>query len=153
MNIIKRLLYVEPNIVNFHVLPYTYKPQPAMLMQDIRNYRETLQLIRNIYRNYWIIIHKEKEPEDQHWLINDLFGFANRGVPTGHAYIDSFRNIWFRKYSLHINDEFDRFIHLYEKKPVNTQINMFWAMLTHYERNLFIRRMLYNFNSPILQNI
>ncbi len=149
MEIVQKLLHVEPNIVGFHIIPYTYEPQPATLMRDIRNYRETSQLIRSIYRNYWLIAREEEEPEDQNWLINDLFGFGNNGIPTGHAYIDHFRNLWFRSYTITINDEFDHFIRLYERKGVSTQINMFWAILTLSERKLFIQRSLYNFNNII----
>ena len=157
MEIVKKLLHTEPNIVGFHIIPYTYEPQSEALMRDICNYRETLQLIRSIYRNFHIITHEKEEPEDQNWLINDLFGFGNNGIPTGHAYIDHFRHIWFRLYAININNEFDYFIRLYERKSVNTQINMFWAILTLSERNLFIQRSLYNFNSeapiPIIQDI
>jgi len=102
-------------------------------------------------------MHEEEESEDQNWLINDLFGYCNKGIPTGHAYIDHFRHIWFRRYAININNEFDHFIHLYEKKSVNTQINMFWGILTLSERVLFIKKTLYNFNyelpAPIIQDI
>lgn len=146
MEIVKKLLYAEPNIVRFHIIPYTYEPQPESLMQDIRNYRETSQLIRNIYHYIHIIMRAEEEPEDQNWLINDLFGYGNNGVPTGVAYIDHFRHIWFRNYSIPMNDAFDHFIRLYEKKSVSTQINMFWGILTISERALFIQRTFYNFD-------
>ena len=145
MEIVQKLLHVEPNIVGFHIIPYTYEPQPKSLMQDIRNYRETSQLIRSIYRNYWIITRREEGIEDQNWLINDLFGYGNNGIPTGVAYIDHFRHIWFRSYAITMNDAFDRFIRLYETKSASTQINMFWGILTISERALFIQRTLYNF--------
>ena len=93
---LSRSFYTRSQIsLDFNIIPYTYEPQSEALMRDIRNYRETLQLIRSIYRNFHIITHEEEEPEDQNWLINDLFGFGNNGIPTGHAYIDHFRHIWF----------------------------------------------------------
>ncbi|MBM10157.1 MAG: hypothetical protein CMF69_11390 [Magnetovibrio sp.] len=150
MDIIQKL----PEDIMKYIIPYTYSPQPAHLLKDIRNYVSTRQLIKDIYYNNWIKKWGEEQQEDQNWLINDLFGFGNNGMPTMISYIDDFRNLWFRNPQININDDFDRFIIAFNKKQVSTQINMFWGIMTMSERKEFINETLIQFADPsIIHNM
>jgi RNA recognition motif-containing protein len=67
-----------PQDIMYHIIPYTYQLQPNVIMNDIKNYKETKELIVSLYYNYWIVNFEEAEPEDKYWLINDLVSFINR---------------------------------------------------------------------------
>ena len=50
-NFIQRL---PQDIIN-SIIPYTYQPQSETLLKDIRNYSKTINLIRNLYYQYWTV--------------------------------------------------------------------------------------------------
>ena len=139
---------ISENVTNFvqklpedilkRIIPYTYNSQPSILLRDIRNYHNTLQLINKIYYQYWVIDRFSTAIGSKWELINDIEVYANHNTPTMVSFIDNFRHIWFRNFTLNNNDEFESFIMKYNRKSVSTQINMFWGMLTPNERNQFI---------------
>jgi hypothetical protein len=64
-------------VVFNHIIPYTYSPQPKILLEDIRNYVYTFNLISSIYYNRWIVFWGEEENEDKFWLCNDIYRFVD----------------------------------------------------------------------------
>ena len=140
-NFIQRL---PQDIIN-SIIPYTYQPQSEILLQDIRNYSKTINLIRNLYYQYWTVYKGYSEIEGKWQLINDIERYANNDVPTMLSFIDKFRHIWFRNFTLNNNDEFDNFIEKFVLKSTPTQINMFWGILIPQERHEFIDKIFNEF--------
>jgi hypothetical protein len=64
-------------VVFNHIIPYTYSPQPKILLEDIRDYVYTFNLISSIYYNRWIVFWGEEENEDKFWLCNDIYRFVD----------------------------------------------------------------------------
>ena len=122
------------DIIN-SIIPYTYQPQSETLLKDIRNYSKTINLIRNLYYQYWTVYKGYSEIEGKWQLINDIERYANNDIPTMLCFIDKFRHIWFRNFTLNNNDEFDNFIEKFVLKSTPTQINMFWGILIPQERH------------------
>ena len=76
---------------------YMYNPQPQILCDDIKSYHRVVKLSREIYR--------DRYPPgnvyngcDNDWLINDIFRFLNRDVPTMSGYQDYFKSVIRRQY-------------------------------------------------------
>lgn len=137
---------ISENVTNFvqklpediinRIIPFTYSPKSQTLLYDIRNYHNTLNLIEEIYFRYWDIggFHRL----DSQWLlIFQLKKYANNNREPC-SFFDSFRRIWFRNFTLNNNEDFDNFMVKYLLKSVQTQINMFWGILTPHERIDFI---------------
>ena len=145
---------ISQNVANFvqklpediinRIIPYTYSPKSQTLLHDIRNYHNTMQLVKTIYFKHWVIMKYYSEIESKWELINDIERYANLNTPTIISFTDNFRHIWFRNFILNNNNEFFNFILDFELKPVQTQINMFWGILTPNERNDFIVTTLHN---------
>ena len=132
------------DIIN-SIIPYTYQPQSETLLKDIRNYSKTINLIRNLYYQYWTVYKGYSEIEGKWQLINDIERYANNDIPTMLSFIDKFRHIWFRNFTLNNNDEFDNFIEKFVLKSTPTQINMFWGILIPQERREFIDKIFNEF--------
>tara|TARA_B100000686_G_C16737339_1_gene944450 strand:+ start:124 stop:579 length:456 start_codon:yes stop_codon:yes gene_type:complete len=132
------------DIIN-SIIPYTYQPQSETLLKDIRNYSKTINLIRNLYYQYWTVYKGYSEIEGKWQLINDIERYANNDIPTMLSFIDKFRHIWFRNFTLNNNDEFDNFIEKFVLKSTPTQINMFWGILIPQERHEFIDKIFNEF--------
>tara|TARA_Y100000590_G_C15589072_1_gene965298 strand:+ start:52 stop:510 length:459 start_codon:yes stop_codon:yes gene_type:complete len=147
--IIKRL---PTDVVN-KIIPYTYEVQSPELLADIRNYSNTMKVIRDIYRKEWL---EDGDlcncsgcfisTEDIDWLINDIFGYANNGFPTGIVYVDEFCDFWLRYKKMNTYNQVYTYMTTFERKPVVTQINMFWGIMRPEERILFVNRSLYQYD-------
>ena len=126
----KELIYV--------ILSYTPQPQSKELTEDIRNFQESKQIILNIYHNYWIFNYQQNEPTDKEWIINDLYGFYNRGIATNNGYVNEFYDLFFRKFNMLTKEQVNKYITIFDNKLLDTQINIFWGLLNFKERNEFI---------------
>ena len=126
----KELIYV--------ILSYTTQPQRKELTEDIRNYYESKQILLQSYHNYWIFILQENTPADKEWIINDLYGFYNRGTATNNGYVNEFYDLFFRKFNMLTKEQVNKYIPLLDNKSLDSQINFFWGLLNFKERNEFI---------------
>ena len=126
----KELIYV--------ILSYTPQPQSKELTEDIRNFQESKQIILNIYHNYWIFNYQQNEPTDKEWIINDLYGFYNRGTATNNGYVNEFYDLFFRKFNMLTKEQVNKYITIFDNKLLDTQINIFWGLLNLKERHEFI---------------
>lgn len=64
-------------VVFNHIIPYTYSSQSKILLEDIRNYVYTFNLISSVYYNRWIVFWGEPKNEDKYWLCNDIYRFVD----------------------------------------------------------------------------
>jgi len=119
------------------IIPYTYCPQSKELLNDIRSFTNTLEIISTIYYNEWIIHYKEQEPEDKNWLINDIFNYSKKGLIH---YQPNVLNLWYRLYSINTDFKSERYIKILDKMPVEFGIRKFWGIFTLDERNDFIKK-------------
>lgn len=122
-------------IILHHIIPYTYSPQPKNLLEDIRNFSYTLNLISNIYYNRWIVFFHGDNPQDRNWLINDIHRFINQ-------FNISILEFWNRKFKINNNLSIGTYLSLfskYNKTPVESQIRIYWSIFTIEERYTFIK--------------
>jgi len=132
-NIIRQL----PDDVKNYIIPFTYSPQPNILLEDIRSFISTKQDVSYTYFRHWF--DSTEDDAEKCWLINDLFAFANDYEPTIFGYVDSFYNIFSRNIMLKNDKEkIKQFIVTLESESLDKQINIFWGLLTLEERNDFI---------------
>jgi len=120
-----------PKEIRAHIIPYTYQVQPKKLLQDIENYKETQEVLFGLYHHYW----NDVQPsQDKHWLMNDIFAYANHYKPMMYGYVDHFYHLFKRNTQLQTMDTIHRYISNLEDKHVNTQINIVLGLFTVYER-------------------
>jgi len=124
-----------PDDIKNHIIPYTYNLQSKSLLDDIQNYRMTKMILFELYYYWWIDYVGENEPEDKHWLFNDLVAYTNDYNATMIGFIDKFYNIWGRNICLKKRKEIDIYFQKIERKNVSTQINIVLGLLTPKERN------------------
>jgi len=127
-----------PQDIVDYIIPYTYRLQNKPLLEDIKNYNESKELILDLYYKYYIVNFEEAEPEDKYWIVNDLIGFINNYQATMYGYTDNFYNTFRRNQYLQTCESINSYVSNLETKPVDSQINIFWALLTPKERNEFI---------------
>ena len=127
-----------PKEIILYILSFSYNVQSQEILEDIRNYHETKKTIFDLYHKTWILDIGEKEPEDKIWLINDLFTYSNNYEALMYGYITQFYTMFYRNRFLHTKYQINKYIEKLEKQPLHTQINVFWALFTQYERNEFI---------------
>lgn len=65
-----RRVNIPDDIISHHIIPYTYKPQPAPLMAHIRSYGQTAPLLEDI------LLH-EPAPFAMMSLISKLYVYIN----------------------------------------------------------------------------
>ena len=126
----KELIYI--------ILPYTHQPQSKELTQDIRNFHESKQILLESYRNCFVYIWQENEPADKEWIINDLYGYYNRGATINSGYVNEFYDLFFRKFNMLTKEQVNKYITILDNKSLDTQINIFLGLLNFKERNDFI---------------
>ena len=122
-----------------HILPYTYLVQPPALLHDVRNYRDTKVKLLDMYRQYWIERAEEPEPEDVHWLINDLIAYANDDHATMFGFVEPFYAIFRRHVRLHSHESVVHYVStMLTKRPI-VQINIVLGLFTPHERDEVVR--------------
>ena len=127
-------IYRLPEEIRQQIIPYTYNIQNHKLLDDIRNFFRTRYTLLEIYYQRWITELGEEETEDKWWVINDITRFANKNKSTMYGYIDSFYNIFMRIYQLHTKEQIQIYITTMQSKSINSQINIFWGIMTPDER-------------------
>jgi hypothetical protein len=126
----KELIYI--------ILSYTPQPQSKELTEDIRNFHESKQILLESYRNFFVYIWQENEPADKEWIINDLYGYSNRGAAGNTGYVNEFYDLFFRKFNMLTKEQVNKYIKILDNKLLDTQINIFLGLLNLKERNEFI---------------
>jgi hypothetical protein len=126
-------------VIFFHIIPYTYNTQSIFLLEDIVSYTHAKSFLTEMYYKFWILFAEDTEPEDENWLLNDIYTYANEDHATMNGYVENFYNIYRRHIMLDSNEKIDKYIsNLREKNDVKKQINIFMGLLSAKERNEFI---------------
>ena len=134
----KELIYI--------ILSYTPQPQSKELTEDIRNYYESKKILLQSYHNYWIFIYQQNIPTDKEWIINDLYRYSNKIIPSMNGYVDEFYELFFRKFNMITKEQVNKYITILDNKSLDTQINFFWGLLNPKERNDFTKTFQYILN-------
>ena len=141
MELIQKL----PEDIRRHIIPYTYRVQPQILLKDIVNYHQTFETLVHMYRKNFPYEEGWSENEDEFcfgWIINDIFGWLNHNLPTFRGYVPHFYCIWSRFTPFQpfqpSRAVMNFYLRLLEKKSNETQTRVFWALMTPYERKLFL---------------
>ena len=123
----------------------TYKSQPKILLNDIENYSLTKEKISSIYYNKYKGDFSHEKNADKNWLSNDITIYLN----DYNALMDHINPkfiIVFNRFIKLKNKSIDDIkkilikILLFNKLNVNTEINLFWGIMTTKERNEFISK-------------
>jgi hypothetical protein len=139
------LLHKLPRDIVDHIIPYTYNTQNKKLLEDIQNYYDTKQAILMLYEESWKQESDNPDISDYYpneWLINDIYAYSNNYYPGMYGFVKSFYNIFRRCLFLKKIKDIEKYVSKLEKKPSNTQINIFWGLFTPEERMLFCIRQL-----------
>lgn len=145
MSIMTTLLHKLPRDIVDHIIPYTYNTQNKKLLDDIQNYYDTKQAILMLYEESWKQESDNPDISDYYpneWLINDIYAYSNNYYPGMYGFVKSFYNIFRRCLFLKKIKDIEKYVSKLEKKPSNTQINIFWGLFTPEERMLFCIRQL-----------
>lgn len=130
-----------PQELHRHVLSYTYSPQPKDLLDDIRNYQASLNILKEIYRcNQTIFAGIDNSPTWMaDWIINDLYGWLNDDMPIMYGFRDHFLDLIQRNpyYSL-FSRTTEEIILLLGKKSGESEMRIFWGLLNPIQREQFI---------------
>ena len=132
MNNLNKLINTCPKEIIYLIMSYTINPQPILLRDDIKNYYTSKIIISELYYQRWI------ESEDKNWLINDIIAYINDFQPTMYGYSNRFFNLWLRNRMIINGNDVNIYYNLLEKKSVESQINLFWGILTPIERTEII---------------
>jgi len=146
----------------------SYNVQPKELLADIRSYKSTFDLAKELYYSIW----GDEKDADHHnnwddWWANDVYGWGNEEVATSHGYTARMYKLW-EKFSplwpdnMHAPEYFrftqlptgrrplssyktDCFLSSYLDKKTNTrQIRSFWGAMTPSNRRDFIKNRVIN---------
>jgi len=134
---------IPVNIFNECIYPYTYSYQPTLLLEDIRNYHETVDTCHHYYTKL-IIQRGEEEPQNKNWWINDIGRFLNNDTPMMWGIYPFFFSIWNRSYYFqHIFNKkgVERTSHImriYDHENVYTVIRLYWGLFSKKERKNFM---------------
>ena len=110
-----------PLDVLLHILSYTYRPQPAALVDDIRDYASTkASAMAAMYATYvldWDIAESDRESWCRFFLVDQLYRFVRY---SDYSFAEMF---W-------LGDGYAR--------SGRTQLNVLWGALTPAERREFV---------------
>ena len=132
-------------IFNNNILPFIYNFQSTKLLEDIRNYNTTINLVKKYYYSKIIVEWGEEEPEDSNWIINDIGRFINNDCSMNDEYSSFFFSIWDRSFVLqHLmknKNELEKksyITKMYFSKNTKKAVRQYWGLFTTAEREEFI---------------
>jgi hypothetical protein len=115
--------------------------KPKLLLDDIIDYHVSREKIVNKYHNIWVVQLEEHPPEHYYYLLSDVYNSLN-----GNHYIYHLNtNIRLSRtlISERLNRVLDRnytiiSLKLLGQKPIKSEFNILWGLLTPSERCSFI---------------
>ena len=134
------LLYNLPFELFEKIRRMAYKPQSKILLNDIKNYNKTKKIVYNYYYNRHKNELEDYPNADMNWLSNDISCYLNNDVGTMWSIEDKYINTMRRFIGNNIksNQELSDMIKDFYKKDVNSEINMYWGLMTPKERDEMI---------------
>jgi hypothetical protein len=131
------------------ILSYSYSPQPRELMEDIRHYYKSRNIIFRLYLQKYsrYLIERERPyyyylKETNYWLIHDIFVYSTNNNILLEDYDSKVFTIWKRNPFLNTEDKIIHFVYFLDLFPKSRQINLFWGIFTIEERDEFMSRCL-----------
>ena len=106
-----------------YVLPFSYKPQPSIMLADLVSFVETKSKISLIYERKYNELLKFEENADKNWLVSDILLFMKLKINNNYY-----------KECLYLYNDF-----MCNKKDSCSQFNIFWALLNPNERSIFVQ--------------
>ena len=128
------LLPIE--IVYDKILPFTYKPQPSNLLEDLRSYYHTTKRVKAAYKEYWS--HETSTTNivaDLDWLSNDIARFLNDDKPIAFGFVKFYKNVFKRLY-MNKNRPLDKISFPYLFNSNYSDIKVSIGLMTPSEREL-----------------
>ena len=111
-----------PEDILAYVFPFIYKPQPSILLKDIRTFVETKSIISLIYKKRYHDLLEFERNADKNWLVNDIL-----------IYIRNNKWNYYKRYVYMYND------FMCNKIDSCSQFNIFWGLLYSEERRHFVQ--------------
>ena len=111
------------DILNY-VLPFTYKPQPSVMLIDLVSFVSTKSEISLIYEKRYSELLEFEQNADKNWLVSDILHFMKLKI-NKHCYY---------KKCLYLYNDF-----MCIKKDSCSQFNIFWTLLNPNERSIFVQ--------------
>jgi hypothetical protein len=107
-----------PEDLQRHILAYTWRPQPAALLDDIRHYSASKRAAEAYYYQAIIVRGREPLPEDTYWFASDLYSAIHAHRTDGGTHV-----------AVRLGG-----------LDVCGRINLMWGMLRPHERDRFIAK-------------
>ena len=80
------------DVIRDEILPFTYRPQPPALLDDVRSYYDTITHVHKLYCARW------SNYDWMDWLSNDVCRFMNNYEPTMMGIVEFYRMVYIRLY-------------------------------------------------------
>lgn len=132
MELVKNLKRLPIEIVN-KIWGYTYSPQPVVLMEDIRDYIESLDYICYYYFEKF----SYEDSDYQYRLVYDMFCYISYFSSVS---FHSYNDFWMRSiYCKNMDpDQLSEYIYRLEHNNIDAQIRLLWGLFYPKERAEFI---------------
>jgi len=128
-----------PDDMKQYILGYTYEPQPKLLLGDIIHFQFSYHLMLVWYQNSYQNINYNNEKINNQIFVYDLFEYFNHNIPVRTAnYTEKMNQIWKRFPRIKQEKQFEAMFETFVDKDVESQLRIFWGILTPSERNDFI---------------
>ena len=135
LEILERNLKKLPlEVINTHIIPYTYEFQSSDLINDIQSLYKVKEYLKRVYYERWKNTFEYEINADLNWLDNDINRFFNEDEPTILGYKNSCIKKYKRLYTLK-NKKIER-IHKYisKRRKAIQNINILLGILNPFER-------------------
>lgn len=147
-----------PIHIVYKICSYLYNEQPKDLLEDIKDYYNSTNIILYYYEIKILFFHQLYNDAIYDWLINDIVLYMNLYIPTMWGYIPKFYKIILRNPFIHPNsrpnffypknicDNSDytyktyMYIRNLDKLPSSRVFSLLWGLLNKNERLQFIER-------------
>lgn len=139
LEILERNLKKLPiEVINTHVIPYTYKFQSKELMNDIQSFYNVKEYLKKVYYERWKNTFEYEENADLNWLDNDIIRFFNEDQATMYGYKNNCIRKYKRLYILQKKQLETTIKYISKRKKANQNINIQLGLLIPNERNRLI---------------
>ena len=135
----QKRIHCLPNEIQYHILSYTYTSQQKALLEDIRDFSETLQLLQYYteelpYLENNVLV---SAADDIH---NELYVYIHYYLCDGS--LEMVANMFWKRYFMFYPMTIERMSNYqivnFTEYPLNTQIRFVWGLLLPSERNEFL---------------
>lgn len=120
------------DVIREHIMPFTYRPQPKSLLEDIESYHTGMTEIEDHYYTEF----------NEYFLYYDIVTFCNSHTFIENNYEIVYKHIIQRHICYKHQRKMQRSIYLllsyYYRNDTKRYIRFLWGLLTPYERTQFI---------------